>query len=493
MSEEFDKKDYSEEQQSADGSASGSDDLNRYEYHYNYQNTSRWQSDTEKYNSRPEPAKTEKKKKTKWWIPVVIGMAVLLAAITVGTIFGVRAISKYAQDTGISEQIREEIREELNDLQTEEESQSSGVVVGETGLIAGNTEGGIQITDVSDVVEEVMPSVVSITSRELVSNGYYWGFFNRGSQSGTQEVESGIGSGTIVGQNESELLILTSYHVVEGSSSLYVTFCDESAVDGYIKAASESDDIAVVALRLDDISQSTLEAIKIAKINNDDVAIGDGVIVIGNALGYGQSVTTGIVSAKDRQITVEGNKVVTTIQTDAAINNGNSGGCMLNANGELIGISEAKISNSAVEGMCYAISIHTYYDKISDMLEMEPADESTINNRSSESEEAEEIVQSAYLGVRGYEINEQLAASYGLTKGVYVMSVNPGSGAEEAGITQGDIITAIDGKTVSTMAGLRSELATHVAGDKVTLTIMKYANNGYQETEVDVVLTADVG
>ncbi len=494
MSEEFEKKDYSEENRET-VNEQRSDDLNRYEYRYNYQDTSRWESDTEKYNSRPVQVKEEKKKKKKWWIPVVIGMAVLLAAITVGTIFGVRAIRKYGEESGLSDQIRNEIREELEGIQSEiadkEEEIQSTAKVGEASLISGNTSGGILLTDVSDVVEEVMPAVVSITSRELVSSGYYWGFFNRGSQGKTQEVESGIGSGTIVGQNESELLILTSYHVVEGSSSLYVTFCDESAVDGYIKAASEADDIAVVALRLEDISQETLDSIKIASINHEDISIGDGVIVIGNALGYGQSVTTGIVSALDRQITLENGKTVTVVQTDAAINNGNSGGCMLNSNGELIGISEAKISNSAVEGMCYAISIRTYYDKISEMLEMDPAENVEIGPKNEEG--TEELVQTAFLGINGYEINEQLASEYGLKQGVYIMSVISGTGAEKAGLEQGDIITAINGTQISTMAALKYELAAHSVGDTVRLTIMKNTNNGYQEKQVDVVLSANIG
>jgi len=481
---------------SESSSRSAAEDMKQYEYRYNYQETSRWQSDAEKYNSRQQeaPVKAAKPRKRLWWIPVSIGGAVLVAAIVVGMIFGLKAIRKFAsQSSNIRDQIsshisdfRDEIDgigEDINDAISDKE-----VIINQTETVASSEGSGIMLTDVSDIVDEVMPSVVSITSRALVSNGYYWGFWGR-SGGETQEVESGIGSGTIVGQNDEELLILTSYHVVEGSSSLYVTFCDDSAVDGYIKDASEEDDIAIVAIRLDDITDETLNSIKIIKMNNDDVAIGDGVIVIGNALGYGQSVTTGIISAKDRVISIEG-KQVTTIQTDAAINNGNSGGCLLNSRGEIIGISEAKLSDVAVEGMCYAISISNYYDKIIDMLNEEPADVNTAGN---DDTNPDEIVQGAYLGIRGYDITSELASAYGLNEGVYILSTEAGSGAQKAGLKQGDIITGIDGKEIRTMAALKNELAGHSVGDEVTLKILKYENNSYSETEVKVVLTALIG
>ncbi len=221
----------------------------------------------------------------------------------------------------------------------------------------------VRLNDVSDVVDAVMPSVVAITQRSKASD--YYGQYVQ--PSAAEEVESGVGSGTIVAANSSELLILTSYHVVEGCSSLYVTFCDDASVDGYIKACSPEDDIAVVAVPLKDIEEKTRSSIAIAKLNNDENEIGEGVIVIGDALGCGQSVVTGIVSALDRQITVE-DRTITVIQTDAAINAGNSGGCTLNSKGEVIGISEAKIASDGVEGMCYAISVRAYYDLIMNML-----------------------------------------------------------------------------------------------------------------------------
>lgn len=229
----------------------------------------------------------------------------------------------------------------------------------------------ILLTDVSDIVEEAMPSVVSITSRTLVMSGGYgsmWGFKYGQQEQTTEEVESGIGSGTIVGENDTELLILTSYHVVEDCSSLYITFCDDENVEGYIKNADESTDIAIVAVLLSDIPDSTYTQIAAIEMSTDEIEVGEGVIVIGDALGYGQSVVTGIISATSREITVD-DSTISVLQTDAAINSGNSGGCVLNSDGKIIGISEAKISSSSVEGMCYAIPIAENYDLIMSLMQ----------------------------------------------------------------------------------------------------------------------------
>lgn len=240
---------------------------------------------------------------------------------------------------------------------------------------ASVSDSAILLTDVSDIVKAAMPSVVSITSRALVTNygmedilRYIMG---RGQgykpEEKTEEVESGIGSGTIVGYNDKELLILTSYHVVEGCSSLYVTFNDDASVDGYIKSKAEDKDIAIVAVPLDDITEETRQNIAVAKLCEDDVEVGDGIVIIGNALGYGQSAITGIISATGREVTTD-NKTMSLLQTDAAINAGNSGGCMLNAKGEIIGISEAKITDASVEGMCYAIPIKENLDLIHELM-----------------------------------------------------------------------------------------------------------------------------
>ncbi len=240
---------------------------------------------------------------------------------------------------------------------------------------ASDSDNAILLTDVSDIVKTAMPSVVSITSRSLVSNygmediiRYIMGR-GRGSmpEEKTEEVDSGIGSGTIVGYNDEELLILTSYHVVEGCSSLYVTFNDDASVDGYVKSKAEDKDIAIVAVPLDDITEETRKIIAVAKLCEDEVEVGDGIVIIGNALGYGQSAITGIISATDREVTTD-NKTMSLLQTDAAINSGNSGGCMLNAKGEIVGISEAKITDASVEGMCYAIPIKENLDLIHELM-----------------------------------------------------------------------------------------------------------------------------
>ncbi|MBQ9030420.1 MAG: trypsin-like peptidase domain-containing protein [Parasporobacterium sp.] len=378
--------------------------------------------------------------------------------------------------------------------------------------------GGFVITDVSDVVQEVLPSVVSITSRSLVN--YYGGFDNFGNgnindffeyffgdsfggrsngnrnyyyevpeenyeetvpEEEQEEVDSGMGSGTIISQNDSELLILTSYHVVKGSSSLYVTFVDDTNVDGYVKAADAAGDIAVVAVPLEDIPQETLDQISIATICTEDPEVGDGVIVIGNALGYGTSVTTGIVSAMNREITVE-DMDLNVIQTDAAINFGNSGGCMLNAKGEVIGINEAKATISYVEGMCYAIPVASNLELIETLLNSNEV----INENNSNGTNAGN---GAFLGIRGRDVTDELSAEFEMPVGVYVSSTVAGSGAEEGGIQNGDIIVGVDGKDLTTMAELQSVLASHTAGDEVQISVMRLTEGTYEQIDLTVTLT----
>ncbi|MBQ6369190.1 MAG: trypsin-like peptidase domain-containing protein [Parasporobacterium sp.] len=390
---------------------------------------------------------------------------------------------------------------------------------------------GYVLTDVSDVVQQALPSVVSITSRSLID--YYGGFGNGGFGDGSRiddifkyffgdsfggrsgdgyyyyegpgyqtpeaapeaepeesengeeteehanEVDSGMGSGTIISQNDTELLILTSYHVVEGSSSLYVTFVNDASVDGYVKAADASADIAIVAVPLEDIDEETLNSIRIATISTEEPEVGDGVVVIGNALGYGTSVTTGIVSALNREIMVEG-MTLNVIQTDAAINFGNSGGCMLNAKGEIIGISEAKATISYVEGMCYAIPVASNLELIQTLLNSDEV----LNDPSTQ-----QTGNGAFLGIRGRDVTEDLSGEFEMPVGVYVSSVVMGSGAEEAGIQSGDIIVGIDGKDITTMQQLQYELAYHEAGDTVTLSINRLTEGTYEVIDIEVTLT----
>ncbi len=446
----------------------------------NFDYQPRWQPDTEKYNTyydnTPEP---KKKKRKKWWIPVVIILAAMVVVVAVIISVGTDAVKDYNEDTDPEQTV-------------EAETSDSSLILGDNkGSSDANTVStsdaeGVVLVDVSSVVEEVMPAIVSITSRSLVNSGSsYWGYFY-GESEDTEEVDSGYGSGTIVAQNDTQLLILTSYHVVEDSSSFYITFCDGSTAEAYLKATAEDSDIAVVAVNLEDISDETRDEIKIATISSEDVEIGEGVIVIGNALGYGQSVTTGIVSAKDKEITVD-EKTVITIQTDAAINGGNSGGATLDVNGNVIGISEAKIQSTSVEGMGYSISVYNYYDQIMELLTTGTVEEETTGDISE--------IGTGYLGIYGRDLSTQLASQYGLptSQGVFVAGVVSDSGAEAAGLAAGDIITGIDGTTITAMTDLQSAIATHSAGDTVTLDVFKYSEDGYTETTVEVTLTAQLG
>ena len=380
--------------------------------------------------------------------------------------------------------------------------------------------GGVYLMDVSEVVDETLPAVVSITSRSLVNyygnrGGYFEGdlrdifeYFFGESFGGrddrryeyetpegpeyyeeeygesfdeeADEIESGIGSGTIVSKTDDELLILTSYHVVEDSSSLYVTFINDVSVDGYIKSADEDKDIAIVAVPLADIDQETMDSIKVASVCTEKPEVGDGVIVIGNALGYGISVTTGIVSALDREIYVEG-KNMQVIQTDAAINWGNSGGCMLNSKGEIIGINEAKATISYVEGMCYSIPIYSNLELIQNLLNSEGI--------TSSKEEAYVMGAGPFLGIRGRDVTKEVADDFGMPQGVYVASSVEGSGAYDAGILGGDIIVGFDGKEITSMEELQTALAEHEAGDKVTLEIKRMTDGEYVSQEMEVVLS----
>ncbi len=421
------------------------------------------------------------KEKKIWVVPAIIGGALIVAAIIVALTLSI-----------INNNEKKKATKEAVISTTDTSSKDASIKLSD----------GYVLTDVSGVVQEVMPSVVGITSRTIVNNyannfrnindiwEYFFGMNGRNGYNSNdfdiygnpnaegQEVDSGLGSGTIISKNDKELLILTSYHVVAGCSSLYVTFVDGNAVDGSIKAASEEKDIAIVAVPLSDISEETMSAIKIATLCMTDVNVGEGCIIIGNALGYGMSVTTGIVSALDRELTIE-EYTLKLIQTDAAINNGNSGGCMLNAKGEVIGISEAKLIDNAVEGMCYAIPISTNSELIQNLL-----------NGKSEVPVEDEEAQGGYLGIQGKDVDQALAAQYGMPQGIYVAGTVKGSGAEKAGLKEGDIIVSIDKVSVLTMDALKEQLAKHNPDDEVTLLVMRKNNKNYKETEVKVKLTS---
>ena len=325
-------------------------------------------------------------------------------------------------------------------------------------------------SDVSDIVNSAMPSVVAITNMSVQEVQSYFG--------GTQQQEStSCGSGIIIGKNDSELLIVTNNHVVEGAETLTVSFANETSVEASIKGTDSSKDLAVVAVPLDSIDDDTMNAISIITLGDSDkLQVGEPVIAIGNALGYGQSVTTGIVSALDRNLDMEGfdSKL---IQTDAAINPGNSGGALLNANGELIGINTAKVNANAVEGMGYAIPISDATSVIENLMNRE------TRSKVDESEQG-------FLGIEGYDVTSEKAEMYSIPTGVFVRSVEDGSAADKAGITAECIITKFDGITIDSMSTLQSQMQYFKAGDKVEVVIEVPNKNGtkYEEKTVTVTL-----
>lgn len=341
-------------------------------------------------------------------------------------------------------------------------------------LVSASTASeGDAVSGVSEVAQNAMPSVVAITSKSVQEvQSYFHGQ--------TYQYESeGAGSGIIVGKNDDELLICTNSHVVEGAQQLTVSFVDDSSCEAQIKGTDTANDLAVVAVKLADISEDTLNQIKIAQVgDSDELVVGEQVVAIGNALGYGQSVTTGIVSALDRSISVEDSGETTydnLIQTDAAINPGNSGGALLNMNGELIGINSAKASSSGVEGMGYAIPI----------AKAQPILEELMNQETREKVDESEA---AYMGIVGQTVSTEATQIYGIPSGVCVTTVEENSSAQSAGLEKGDIITAFDGNSVSSIEELKEYLQYYKSGETVTLTVQTASDGQYVEETLSITL-----
>ena len=344
------------------------------------------------------------------------------------------------------------------------------------------TSGEIMVSDVSSIVDKVMPSIVAITSKQKVQMGmddwynYYFGFGNGngGNNDGTYE-QTGAGSGIIIGQNDSELLIITNNHVVDGADTLQVQFIDEKTVDATIKGTNSANDLAIVAIPLSSIEKSTLEEIKVATIgNSDNLKVGEGAIAIGNALGYGQSVTTGVISALNREVNIEDSSM-TLIQTDAAINPGNSGGALLNMKGEVIGINAAKYSSDSVEGMGFAIPITNVSEIIDKLMTKETLTKVDEKNK-------------GYLNIYGRDVTSDLAEMYSVPEGVYIIQVIEGGAAQKAGLDKSDVITKVNDDEVSSMEELQNLLNYYEKGSKVTLTIKYLDKKEYKEKEVEVEL-----
>lgn len=326
------------------------------------------------------------------------------------------------------------------------------------------------VSDVSDIANNVMPAIVAVTN---VSYTEYRSMFG---QTRTYESES-AGSGIIVSQDDDYLYIATNNHVVSGAESLTITFNDGSAVPATVKGTDASVDLAVVAVSRSDVEDSTMEKIKVATLGDSDQAkVGESAVVIGNALGYGQSVTTGVISALSREVQLEdesGNTVTSTLmQTDAAVNPGNSGGALLNMNGEVIGIVSAKYSDTKVEGMGYAIPMSTAKDII----------ETIINQEVVSNDEA------SYLGIAGVDVASDVSKQYDMPSGVYITRVASNSAASKAGIKKGDIIVSFNGKEVSSMDEIYNAMQYLKAGTKVEI-VLAQASNNYEEKTVEVTLT----
>ena len=323
-------------------------------------------------------------------------------------------------------------------------------------------------SDIATIAKNAMPSIVSITNMSVQEVQSFFG--------GTQQQEStSVGSGIIIGQTDSELLILTNNHVVEGNEKLTVSFVDNESVEANVKGTDSTKDLAVVAVKISDVKDSTIDEIAVATMGDSSkLEVGEQVVAIGNALGYGQSVTSGIVSATER--TLDGYEGGTLIQTDAAINPGNSGGALLNSNGEVIGINTAKVATDSVEGMGYAIPISDASDTIQNLMNQE------TKTKVSEAEQG-------YLGIQGVDVSDESAKMYNMPTGVYISDVVKNGGAQQAGLTKGSVITGLEGTTISDMNSLKEQLQYYRVGDKVKVTVQVPGNNGeYTEKTVEVTL-----
>lgn len=331
-----------------------------------------------------------------------------------------------------------------------------------------------QSLDVADIAEGAMPAIVAITNKSVQEVQSYFSMFGRGSGVQEQEVES-QGSGIIIGQNDEELLIATNNHVVADADTLSACFIDDQVYEAAVKGTDVENDLAVIAVKLSDISADTMSKIKIAEIgDSDSLKVGQQVVAIGNALGYGQSVTTGIVSAVNRQVG-DSDSENGFIQTDAAINPGNSGGALLNMQGQLIGINSAKLASTEVEGMGYAIPVSTASPIIENLM-----------NRTTRTKVSEE--QASALGISGQTVDSNTSKTYGIPQGVYVAEVNQGSAAQTAGLQVGSIITKFDGTSVQSIEELKNQLTYYAAGETVEITV-KVADNGeYVEKTLTITL-----
>jgi len=411
--------------------------------------------------------------------------AVLAGGLAAGSFEGVNKLAGWSGATTV-EAASNKDETTLTYAKSEKKDADASDSKSDTGKDTGSTAKGS--LDVSEIASEALPSIVSITTKSVQEVQNYFGMYGMygyAPQQQEQEVE-GSGSGIIVGKNDDELLIATNYHVVEGADTLSVAFTDGNAVEASVKGFDEERDLAVVSVSLDDVEDDTMDAISIANIgSSDDLKVGEQVVAIGNALGYGQSVTTGIVSAKNRRMDSDNNTVtdgsddssdgVNLIQTDAAINPGNSGGALLNMEGEVVGINSAKLASTEVEGMGYAIAISDVTDILQNLMN------ETSRDKLDDSEHG-------VLGIEGSSVSSEAVQMYGIPAGVFVKKVTEGGAADKAGLKANSVITEFNGKTVSSTDQLIEYLSYYEPDEEVELTVQVPHGTSYKEETVKVTL-----
>lgn len=392
----------------------------------------------------------------------------VLLSVSLGLFFGMFAgVGFYGvqQATGLlnKQQSTEVVTDKVDSITQNNNSMAQGVQLNNTSNVT------VVQSNVVDVAEAVMPAMVSIVNKYTYTTSTFWG------QTYSQQ-EASSGSGIIVGETDTELLIVSNNHVVEGAETLEVTFIDGSVAEAQIKGLDSDMDLAVIAVGKDIVSQDTMSSITVATLgNSDDLKLGEPVIAIGNALGYGQSVTDGIVSALNREITMEDGSVGNFIQTNAAINPGNSGGALLNVNGEVIGINTSKIGGTAIEGMGYAIPITSASPIIADLMERQ------TRNKVAEGD-------MGYMGISPQEVNAQIAQLYNWPQGIYVLAVEEGSPAQTAGIMVNDIITKFDGEKIASYEELQNIMQYYAAGDSAKVTVMRPEKGQYVQYDLEITL-----
>ena len=411
--------------------------------------------------------------------------AVLAGGLAAGSFEGVNKLAGWSGATTV-EAASNKDETTLTYAKSEKKDADASDSKSDTGKDTGSTAKGS--LDVSEIVSEALPSIVSFTTKSVQEVQNYFGMYGMygyAPQQQEQEVE-GSGSGIIVGKNDDELLIATNYHVVEGADTLSVAFTDGNAVEASVKGFDEERDLAVVSVSLDDVEDDTMDAVSIANIgSSDDLKVGEQVVAIGNALGYGQSVTTGIVSAKNRRMDSDNNTVtdgsddssdgVNLIQTDAAINPGNSGGALLNMEGEVVGINSAKLASTEVEGMGYAIAISDVTDILQNLMN------ETSRDKLDDSEHG-------VLGIEGSSVSSEAVQMYGIPAGVFVKKVTEGGAADKAGLKANSVITEFNGKAVSSTDQLIEYLSYYEPDEEVELTVQVPHGTSYKEETVKVTL-----